>query len=387
MIKKILIFNYSSWNQIIASLIEGLKFNEQLELFSTAQANYSEDILIKSQREYSVTKIHEPVPYFVPPSLYIASNVIDGPAYIKECRDLMDEADLIVMVDDNGSQTSAYFRSDNKLQDMLHQYGLYYHKEKTVLIHPGDFSGPDKMYGEYFGGDPSYYKVYFKREKDLELEWADNVEPFPFSAEERYFAAGKDFNKIWDNKDLNLSCLFRYSGHDRSEDGGGVYREDIKKAVNEKYYGDPKCITKNVFGRGRDDSIDKKIEGKEVGDAVRHHHKYFDVISKSKINIEGLPGHTAFYTGRMLESLANGCCYFYPTPTYNIDFPNGLVDGEDFIIYHSAEDLLDKIEYYLSHEKEMRAIAESGMNKLLKYHTSEVRAKEFIEICERYMYD
>ena len=303
MIKKILIFNYTAWNQIIASLIEGFKFNEQLELISTTQANYSGDILIKSQREYSVTKIYEPGQQtWLPPSLYMSSNVVDPRAYIKECRDLMDWSDLIIIVDDNGTQTSAYFRTDNKVKDVLHQYVLYYHKEKTVMIHPGDFSGPDKMYGEYFGGDPSYYKVYFKREKDLKLEWADNVEPIPFSSEERYFTAGKDFDKIWDNKDLNLACLFRYSGHEN----GPVGREDIKKAVNEKYYGDPKCITKNVFGRGSDDSIDKKIEGKEVGDAVRHHHKYFDVISKSKINIEGLPGHTAFYTGRMMESLANG---------------------------------------------------------------------------------
>ena len=33
----------------------------------------------------------------------------------------------------------------------------------------------------------------------------------------------------------------------------------------------------------------------------------------------------------------------------------------------------------------MRTIAKNGFNKLLKYHTSEVRAKEFIETCERYM--
>ena len=33
----------------------------------------------------------------------------------------------------------------------------------------------------------------------------------------------------------------------------------------------------------------------------------------------------------------------------------------------------------------MTIIAENGFNKLLKYHTSEVRAKEFIETCERYM--
>ena len=71
----------------------------------------------------------------------------------------------------------------------------------------------------------------------------------------------------------------------------------------------------------------------------------------------------------------------------NVDFPNGLIDNEDFVIYHSAEDLIKKIEYYLSHEDEMRAIAKNGFNKLLKYHTSEVRAKEFINTCERYMCD
>ena len=63
------------------------------------------------------------------------------------------------------------------------------------------------------------------------------------------------------------------------------------------------------------------------------------------------------------------------------------VDGEDFIIYSSGKDLVEKIDYYSSHEDEMRTIAENGFNKLLKYHTSEVRAREFIETCERYMND
>jgi hypothetical protein len=46
LIKKILIFNYTGWNQVAASLTEGLKLNKQLELFSTTKANYGEDILI-----------------------------------------------------------------------------------------------------------------------------------------------------------------------------------------------------------------------------------------------------------------------------------------------------------------------------------------------------
>ena len=131
--------------------------------------------------------------------------------------------------------------------------------------------------------------------------------------------------------------------------------------------------------------MDVRLEGADIGECVKHHHNYFDILSRVKINIEGRPGHNAFYTGRMMESLANGCCYFYPNPNYRPDFPNGLIDGEDFIIYNTPEDLVERLHYYLNHPDEMRTIAESGFDKLLKYHTSEVRAKEFIETCERYM--
>ena len=218
MIQKILIFNYSGWNQIVASLVEGLKFNKQLELFSTTMANYGQDILIKSEREYSVTKLYNASDGDAPPSLYTASTVIDAPAYIEECQELMNWSDLIIMFDDNGTETSAHFYSfwsgvsgseqaQAGLIAALHEYALHYYKEKIAMINPGDFSGSNNMYGGYFGAEPSYCKVYFKREKDLDLEWADNVEPIPFSAEERYFAFGKNFEKIWNNKDLNLSCF------------------------------------------------------------------------------------------------------------------------------------------------------------------------------------
>ena len=399
MIQKVLIFNHIGWNQTVSSLVEGLKSKPELELFSTTKSNYGEDILIKSEREYLVTK------YLTggdgdnhAPSLCVTSMVVDSVAYIKECQELMDWADLIIMFDDNGSETSAHFYSDENdgkgrtKNNVLHQYSLYYHQDKIVMINPGDFSESDKMYGKYFGAEPAYYRVYFKREKDLnidissrlDIEWASNVEPIPFSAEERYFASGKEFDNIWDNKKLKLSALFRWEGHEE----GGFGRQDIKKALNEKYYEDTQCIIGNIFGRSsEEDNIDIRLEGVDTGECVRHHHKYFDVLSQTKINIEGRPGNKAFYTGRMMESLANGCCYFYPTPTYNVDFPNGLIDGEDFIIYHSSDDLIDKIEYYLLNEDEMRTIAENGFNKLLKYHTSEVRAKEFIETCERYMYE
>ena len=379
MIKKVLIFNYIGWNQIAASLTEGLKLNKNIKIFSTTKSCYGTDIVINSKRLYKVRSFSSTGPDVGAPSLYTSSTVCDTDEYITECQDLMGECDLIVIYDNNKEISTAHFHNKDGLRIDLHEYALQHHKDKVVMIDVSDFHIME--YGAYAGGHPNYFKTYFKREKNLDDKYPDNVEPLPFSAERRYFASGKDFNKMWDNKDLNLSCLFRYSGHSHGPTG----REEIKKAINEKYYDNPKCVTKNVFGRSYDDGIDKEIEGKEIGEAVRHHHKYFDVISKSKINIEGLPGNTAFYTGRMMESLANGCCYFYPTPIYNVDFPNGLIDGEDFIIYNDENDLINKIEYYLSHEEEMRTIAGNGFNKLIKYHTSEVRAKEFIDICERYM--
>ena len=52
MIKKVLIFNYTQWNQVVCSLIEGLKLNKNLELYSTTETNYAKDISIKTKHLY-----------------------------------------------------------------------------------------------------------------------------------------------------------------------------------------------------------------------------------------------------------------------------------------------------------------------------------------------
>ena len=82
-----------------------------------------------------------------------------------------------------------------------------------------------------------------------------------------------------------------------------------------------------------------------------------------------------------------GCCLFLPTPAYNVDFPNGFKDKENVVIYDkdNPNDLIDKINYYLNNRDDLKRIAKSGFENLLKYHTSEARAKEFIETCERYI--
>ena len=63
---------------------------------------------------------------------------------------------------------------------------------------------------------------------------------------------------------------------------------------------------------------------------------------------------------------------------YQPDFLLHFVPGEDFVYYESDEDLLSKIDYYLTHEEERKAIAASGHDKVAAYHTWELRLKQIL---------
>lgn len=58
---------------------------------------------------------------------------------------------------------------------------------------------------------------------------------------------------------------------------------------------------------------------------------------------------------------------------YQEDFLDYFTPGEDFDYYDGVDDLLAKIDYYLSHEKERRQIAENAAHKVLTEHTYENR--------------
>lgn len=63
---------------------------------------------------------------------------------------------------------------------------------------------------------------------------------------------------------------------------------------------------------------------------------------------------------------------------YQADFLDDFIPGTDFAYYESKEDLLYKINYYLTHEDERAAIAKNGHNKVVANHTFRHRIQEML---------
>ena len=65
---------------------------------------------------------------------------------------------------------------------------------------------------------------------------------------------------------------------------------------------------------------------------------------------------------------------------YQEDFLDYFEPGVDYVYYVSYDDLLEKIEYYLTHEEERAQIARNGYEKVKKYHTYKNRFDEMVKI-------
>ena len=57
---------------------------------------------------------------------------------------------------------------------------------------------------------------------------------------------------------------------------------------------------------------------------------------------------------------------------FQADFLDYFIPNEDFVYYESEEDLVEKVIYYLNHEKERFEIAHNGHEKVKKNHSFEI---------------
>ena len=218
--------------------------------------------------------------------------------------------------------------------------------------------------------NPSDYKLYIKREMDAsQNHHSDNGESLIFAAEDRHFTKpNASHRNLWQNKTDDLVCIMSV-GHGRH------HRVGIMSSLKDSFARD-ETVFVGEYREGQTlDSVD-------TGD--RHFSGYFKKLLNAKISVDAYGCGQARQTGRFWESLANGCMVMYQ-PIEPYIWSNTYIDEEDFIIYNDLDELVDKAKYYVGHPEEARKIADRGFTKLLKYHTTEQRAKEFLLLLDKYL--
>lgn len=110
---------------------------------------------------------------------------------------------------------------------------------------------------------------------------------------------------------------------------------------------------------GSDTSFDTKIRNCGHADYVKEMPLIFHY---SKINIHiTLRSITSGMSLRVLDVLA---CGGFLLTNYQPEIAEYFADGEELVMYHSFEDMYEKINYYLEHEEERKKIALAGYRKV-----------------------
>lgn len=136
---------------------------------------------------------------------------------------------------------------------------------------------------------------------------------------------------------------------------GSVYGgRDLFINALQKRYGDKFKVFSNVFGRD-----------------------FNDLCASAKIMVSPkFPANDWFWSNRIYKTTSAGGFMLHP-------HCEGLVDhyttGEHYDDWQDQEELFMKIDYYLAHDKERKAIQKAGYLKSIKDHTYTIRIKKLLK--------
>lgn len=98
--------------------------------------------------------------------------------------------------------------------------------------------------------------------------------------------------------------------------------------------------------------------------------EYSSLLNRSKISLNWAlnPGTgTSQIKGRVFETMSCGAMLLEDDGIQTNEF---FEPDEEFVTFHDQQDLLNKLHYYLAHDDERRAIAESGYEKATKIYNA-----------------
>lgn len=122
------------------------------------------------------------------------------------------------------------------------------------------------------------------------------------------------------------------------------------------------------------DEADDSLCGVNVRGSVNYMNDMPKVFNRSKINLNftirnirtGIPL-------RVWDILGAGG---FLLTNYQPELTSFFENGKDIVFYDSIEDMVNKARYYLEHEDERKKIAQSGHEKVKKYHSYDIRIEE-----------
>lgn len=138
-----------------------------------------------------------------------------------------------------------------------------------------------------------------------------------------------------------------------------------------------------TFGNDNDVAIytrdpNTMIDGCKNFGSVDFYQKTPQIFGQSKINLNiSLRSIVNGMPLRCFEIMGSGG---FLLTSFAGDFEHFFVDGEDYVSFESIPDMLGKIDYYLSHDKEREEIARNGFLKVTAEHTYLDRVKEMFNL-------
>ena len=107
-------------------------------------------------------------------------------------------------------------------------------------------------------------------------------------------------------------------------------------------------------------------------------------IKRARVNLNALShvGETISANMRLFEIAGTGG---FQLMEYHSDITNYFEPGREIASYTGVPDMIEKIEHYLAHPEERRAIARAGQERCLREHSMERRVNDFAEIVRTHL--
>lgn len=101
------------------------------------------------------------------------------------------------------------------------------------------------------------------------------------------------------------------------------------------------------------------------------------VFNRSKINVYVTP--RAIQSGIPLRVLEIMACNGFVLTNYQEELAKEFTEGRDIVMYRSLDDLIEKTEYYLTHEDERKAIADAAYEKVAREYNYASKLRQLFD--------